>query len=59
VLVVVARALELVDGGGSIQRLEQVDFTPLLRARDETGPQDADAVQSAVATVMERLAGAA
>ena len=31
----------------SIQRVEQVDFTPLLRARDEPGPEDAEGVGSA------------
>ena len=58
VLEVADRAWQLVDGGGSIQRVEQVDFTPLLRARDETGPEDAEGVQSAIATTLERLAGA-
>jgi V/A-type H+-transporting ATPase subunit A len=57
VLEVADRAWELVDGGGPIQRLEQVDLTPLVRARDETGPEDAEGVQSAVATTIERLAG--
>jgi V/A-type H+-transporting ATPase subunit A len=56
VLEVVDRAWELADGGSSIQRIEQVDFTPLLRARDETGPQDAKGARSAVATTLERLA---
>jgi V/A-type H+-transporting ATPase subunit A len=58
VLEVTDRAWELADGGGSIQRIEQVDFSPLLRARDETGPKDADGVGSAVATTLDRLAGA-
>jgi V/A-type H+/Na+-transporting ATPase subunit A len=57
-LEVADRAWELVDGGSSIQRMEQVDFSPLLRARDETGPKDAEGVQSAIATTLERLAGA-
>jgi V/A-type H+-transporting ATPase subunit A len=57
VLEVADRAWELVDGGSSIQWLEQVDFTPLLRARDETRPEDAEGVGLAVGATLERLAG--
>jgi V/A-type H+-transporting ATPase subunit A len=57
VLEVADLAWGLVDGGSSIQRVEQVDFSPLLRARDETGPENAEGVGSAVAATLERLAG--
>ena len=58
VLAVADRCWELVDGGSPVERLERVDFTPLLRARDETGTQDVEGVRSAIATTLERLAGA-
>jgi V/A-type H+-transporting ATPase subunit A len=58
VLAVADRAWQLVDGGSPVERVEQVDFSPLMRARDETGPQDIDGVRSAIATTLERLAGA-
>jgi V/A-type H+-transporting ATPase subunit A len=57
VLAVADRAWELVDVGSAIERLERVDFTPLLRARNDTGPEDADGVRSAVATTLDRLGG--
>ena len=58
VLAAADRAWQLVDGGSPVERVEQVDFTPLLRAREETGPQDIDGVRSSIATTLERLAGA-
>jgi V/A-type H+-transporting ATPase subunit A len=58
VLAVADRAWQLVDGGSPVERLEQVDFTPLVRVRDETGPEDTEGVQSAIATTLERLTGA-
>jgi V/A-type H+-transporting ATPase subunit A len=59
VLTVADRAWQAVDGGSPIELVEQVDFTPLLRARDETGPEDTEGVRAAIATTLERLAGAA
>ena len=59
VLAAADRAWQLVDGGSPVERVEQVDFTPLLRAREETGPEDAEGVRAAIATTLERLAGAA
>ena len=59
VLTVAERAWQAVDGGSPIERVEQVDFTPLLRARDETGPEDTEGVRAAIDTTLERLAGAA
>jgi V/A-type H+/Na+-transporting ATPase subunit A len=59
VLAVADRARQVVDGGGPIEKMEQVDFTPLLRARDETGPEDSEGVRSAIATTLDRVAGAA
>jgi V/A-type H+-transporting ATPase subunit A len=58
-LAVADRAGQLVDEGRPVDRLEQVDFTPLVRAREETGPDDAAGVQSAIAKTLDRLAGVA
>ena len=58
VLAAADRAWQLVDGGSPVERVEQVDFTPLLRAREETGPQDIDGLRSSIGTTLERLAGA-
>jgi V/A-type H+-transporting ATPase subunit A len=44
VLAVVDRCLELVSGGLPVALIEEVDFGPLVRAREETGPDDADGV---------------
>jgi V/A-type H+-transporting ATPase subunit A len=56
-LAVADQCWKLVDGGSPVERLERVDFTPLLRARDETGPQDVEGVRSAIATTLERIPG--
>jgi V/A-type H+-transporting ATPase subunit A len=58
-LAVADRAWQLVDRGSPIEQVERVDFTPLLRARDETGPENAEGVRSATAATLERLAGVA
>jgi V/A-type H+-transporting ATPase subunit A len=57
VLAVADRAWELVDDGSPIERVERVDYTPLLRARDETGAEEAEGVRSATNITLERLAG--
>jgi V/A-type H+-transporting ATPase subunit A len=56
-LAVADRCWKLMDGGSPVEQLERVDFTPLLRARDETGPQDVEGVRSAIATTLERIPG--
>ncbi len=58
VLSVVDRCQELVGAGVSASVLEEVDFGPLLRAPEETGPADADAVRrhgQAMLAVLEGL----
>lgn len=44
VLAVVDRCRELVDSGVPAASVEEVDFGPLLRAREDTGPHDAAGV---------------
>jgi V/A-type H+-transporting ATPase subunit A len=44
VLVVHDRCLELISQGLPASLLEEVDFSPLIRARDDAGPADADTV---------------
>jgi V/A-type H+/Na+-transporting ATPase subunit A len=45
VLAVFDRCLHLVERGVAVSELEQVDFSPVMRVRDEAGPDDAAAVQ--------------
>jgi V/A-type H+-transporting ATPase subunit A len=45
VLAVHDRCQELVEGGVLASLIEEVDWGPLVRARDETGPQDVAGVQ--------------
>jgi V/A-type H+-transporting ATPase subunit A len=45
VLDVAARCTELVDAGTPATAIEERDFSPVLRAREETGPDDADGVR--------------
>jgi V/A-type H+-transporting ATPase subunit A len=59
VLAVADRAWQVVDAGSPIEKMEQVDFTPLLRARDETGPEDTEGVRLSIATTLDRVTGAA
>ncbi|MFC0597876.1 V-type ATP synthase subunit A [Streptomyces palmae] len=63
VLAVVDRCRELVDSGVPAEVVEDVDLSPLLRAREEVGPDDAagvaafrDAALSRLARVAERTA---
>jgi V/A-type H+/Na+-transporting ATPase subunit A len=46
---------ELVDDGVPATLLEEVDYTPFIRARDDTEADDAAGVGSATATVVARL----
>jgi V/A-type H+-transporting ATPase subunit A len=56
VLTVIGRCGDLVDGGARVDAVEAVDFTPLLRAHEETGPQDTAGVAAARDSVLARLA---
>jgi V/A-type H+-transporting ATPase subunit A len=55
VLSTVDRGTELVESGVPADEIEEADFAPLLRAADETGPDDADAVHRRAGEVAERL----
>ncbi|MGW3044349.1 V-type ATP synthase subunit A [Kitasatospora sp. NPDC001159] len=55
VLAAVARCRELVDAGTPAETVEETDFTPLLRAREEAGPRDTDAVAAGCAAVLTAL----
>lgn len=54
-LAVIDRCFELVDSGVRDDAIEAVDFTPLLRAREEAGPKESAPVEAARDTVLERL----
>jgi V/A-type H+-transporting ATPase subunit A len=55
VLAVIDRCLALVEQGVLAATLEEVDFGPLVRARDETGPGDVDGVYERRDAVLELL----
>ena len=57
VLAVVDRCQELVGSGVSASVLEEVDYGPLLRAPEETGPADADAVRRHGQAMLDVLDG--
>ncbi|MEU6538518.1 V-type ATP synthase subunit A [Streptomyces sp. NPDC047000] len=57
VLAVTDRCRELADRGVAPERIEAVDFTPLLRIREEAGPDDAESVRRHGAAVLARLDG--
>ncbi|WP_406306584.1 V-type ATP synthase subunit A [Streptomyces sp. NBC_00885] len=46
VLAVVARCRDLVESGTAAEAVEEADFTPLLRAREEVDPDDAAGVHT-------------
>ncbi|WP_432138403.1 MULTISPECIES: V-type ATP synthase subunit A [unclassified Streptomyces] len=54
-LAVAARCRELADGGVDPARIENVDFAPLLRAREEAGPHDSDTVRARCRAMLDRL----
>jgi V/A-type H+-transporting ATPase subunit A len=56
VLAVHERCLELVEGGLPASAIEELDLTALTRARDETGPDDAEGVDRLRDEVLARLA---
>ena len=55
VLAVVDRCRELVASGVPAARVEEIDFSPVLRAREEAGPHDAETVGRLRATMLDRL----
>lgn len=55
VLAVTDRCRELVDSGVPAASLEEVDFGPLLRAREDTGPHDAAGVAALRDAMLARL----
>ncbi|MDC2948866.1 V-type ATP synthase subunit A [Streptomyces heilongjiangensis] len=55
VLTVADRCRELVDSGVPAASVEEVDFGPLLRAREDTGPQDTAEVAARRDAVLGRL----
>lgn len=55
VLAVVGRCRELVDAGVPAARIEEVDFSPVLRAREEAGSQDAATVDARCEAMLVRL----
>jgi V/A-type H+-transporting ATPase subunit A len=57
VLAVVDRCQTLVGSGVSASAVEQVDFGPLLRAPEETGPDDAEGVRRHQEAMLAELTG--
>ncbi|KIQ66083.1 ATPase [Kitasatospora griseola] len=55
VLTVVARCRELAEAGVPASAVEETDFGPLLRAREEVGPHDADGVARLRDTMLAAL----
>ncbi|MCC2274401.1 V-type ATP synthase subunit A [Streptomyces sp. ET3-23] len=54
-LAVVDQCTRLVDAGVAVTAVEETDFTPLLRAREETGPGDAAGVADRRDAMLGRL----
>lgn len=57
VLDVIDRCTDLVAAGRPPDDLESLDFSPVIRAREEAGPADADAVRRRRDTVLAALEG--
>lgn len=55
VLAVVDRCQQLVQSGVQASRIEEIDFGPLVRARNDIGPDDADGVAKLRDDVLSRL----
>jgi V/A-type H+-transporting ATPase subunit A len=55
VLAVVDRCEALVNSGVPAASIEELDFGPLIRARDETGPDDGDGCRHHRDLMLERL----
>jgi V/A-type H+-transporting ATPase subunit A len=58
-LTVIDRCRELADGGVPVSAVEEADFGPLLRAREETGPHDPDGVMTRRDAMLASLASLA
>ena len=56
VLAVISRCDELIEAGVSAAEIEEVDFSPLLRAGQETASDDAEGVAARRVAMIERLA---
>jgi V/A-type H+-transporting ATPase subunit A len=59
VLAIEEQCLELVATGIPIRRIEEVDLSPVVRARDVTPPQGADEVEAIGKQMVARLGGLA
>jgi V/A-type H+-transporting ATPase subunit A len=57
VLAVVDRCNALVDRGVTAAEIEELDYSPLLRAATETGPEDAAGVRLRREAILQTLAG--
>jgi V/A-type H+-transporting ATPase subunit A len=55
IVAVVARCEELVEGGLPATTVEEADFSLLIRAREDTGPDDADAVRARLDPIVSGL----
>ena len=55
VLEVVTRCRGLVEAGTPANAIEELDFGPVIRARDEVGPADADAVMAHLGVMQARF----
>jgi V/A-type H+-transporting ATPase subunit A len=58
VLAVHDRCLSLVEGGLPASAVEEFDLTVVTRARDETGPDDAEGVHRLRDELLARIGGA-
>ncbi|SDZ17926.1 V/A-type H+-transporting ATPase subunit A [Saccharopolyspora shandongensis] len=55
VLAITTECQELVDAGVSVEVIEEFDFAPLVRVREETAPHDADGVRRRCGAVLSAL----
>nr|WP_235884009.1 hypothetical protein [Saccharopolyspora elongata] len=55
VLSITTECQELVGAGVSVEVVEEFDFAPLVRVREETAPHDADGVRRRCAAVLSAL----
>jgi V/A-type H+-transporting ATPase subunit A len=55
VFAVIGRCEELMAGGLAASAVEEADFGPLIRAREETGPEDADGVERCGRRMLDAL----
>lgn len=55
VLAIHDRILELVDRGVPVSVIEEIDLSPILRVREEAGPDETDPIEQARDEVLERV----